>query len=127
MNLKTLLIAGAVCAMAAPALAQTRDINGDGKISKAEYVAGVKPRFQKMDANKDGKITIDEMGLPKADARTTAARGKNFTPITLAHMQATSAAHFDKVDTNKDGFMSEAELRASVDSMMALARARAKK
>ena len=36
------------------------DTNGDGSISKQEFMAGCEKRFQKMDANGDGQITKQE-------------------------------------------------------------------
>ncbi|MDX1974540.1 MAG: EF-hand domain-containing protein [Rickettsiales bacterium] len=38
------------------------DTNGDGAISKAEFMAQAESRFAKMDANGDGQITQDERG-----------------------------------------------------------------
>ena len=37
------------------------DTNHDGKISAAEHAAGAKAMFEKMDANKDGFVTLQEM------------------------------------------------------------------
>lgn len=39
------------------------DSNGDGAVSKEEWVAAGRPadRFDAIDANKDGKITADEL------------------------------------------------------------------
>ncbi|WP_326524913.1 hypothetical protein [Sphingomonas sp.] len=37
-----------------------RDANGDGTVTVVEAVAFEMPRFDKMDANKDGKVTADE-------------------------------------------------------------------
>lgn len=36
------------------------DANGDKAISQAEFVAGALVRFDRMDANKDGKVTAEE-------------------------------------------------------------------
>ena len=36
------------------------DANGDKAISQAEFVAGALARFDRMDANKDGKVTAEE-------------------------------------------------------------------
>lgn len=37
------------------------DTNGDGVISKDEYMAAAEARFKKLDANGDGKLTKKEM------------------------------------------------------------------
>ncbi len=47
--------------------------------------------FQKMDANKDGKVTLEEY---------------------QAAMAATAKLRFEAIDTNKDGVLTEAELDA---------------
>jgi len=38
-----------------------QDANGDGSVSKDEFVAHSTKRFDEMDANKDGKVTKDEI------------------------------------------------------------------
>ncbi len=37
------------------------DANGDGMISESEFLAVSKTRFQSMDANHDGQLSIDEL------------------------------------------------------------------
>lgn len=38
-----------------------QDANGDGAVSKDEFVAHSTKRFEEMDANKDGKVTKEEI------------------------------------------------------------------
>lgn len=40
---------------------QSADTDGDGALSKAEFMAVQEKRFAEMDANSDGKVTKDEM------------------------------------------------------------------
>lgn len=40
---------------------QSADTDGDGMLSKTEFMAVHEKRFDEMDANKDGKISKDEM------------------------------------------------------------------
>lgn len=39
---------------------QRMDKDGDGKVSKAEFVAGAEERFTKMDTNSDGFLTKED-------------------------------------------------------------------
>jgi hypothetical protein len=70
--MRTIIIAAALAAMAAPAFAQlpapaeilkSWDKDGDGAVSKEEWTAAGRPaeRFDAVDANKDGKITVAEL------------------------------------------------------------------
>lgn len=40
---------------------QQMDTDGDGSVSKAEFLAGAEARFTKMDKNGDGVLTKDDM------------------------------------------------------------------
>jgi hypothetical protein len=40
---------------------KSADANGDGKVSRDEFMAAAAARFDKMDGNKDGFLTPDEM------------------------------------------------------------------
>ena len=68
-----LAAAGAVSAqMPAPAdMIKTWDKNGDGAVSKDEWIAAGRPaeRFDLVDANQDGKITAPEMEAAMAAMR----------------------------------------------------------
>ena len=68
--------AGAAAAqMPAPAdIVKNWDKNGDGAVDKAEWTAAGRPaeRFDAVDANKDGKITVAELEAAMAAMR---ARG----------------------------------------------------
>ena len=68
-----LVIAGAASAqMPAPAdMIKTWDKDGDGAVSKDEWVSAGRPaeRFDIVDANKDGKITAAELEAAMAAMR----------------------------------------------------------
>jgi Ca2+-binding EF-hand superfamily protein len=79
MRLIILAAAAAAALAAAPLAAQAQqpsaadiikawDKNGDGVVDKAEWVAAGRPaeRFDMVDANKDGKITADELAAAMA-------------------------------------------------------------
>ena len=113
------------------------DGNKDGFMDRAEIeaaeVRGMTSRkaallkrqeglFQKLDANKDGSLTLQEFSAPVASA---AIRKGNAAPVlgrldtnkdgkvSLAENRVPSMAQFDRADTNKDGALS-AEERARV-------------
>jgi len=102
------------------------DTNGDGKISAEEHAAGVSRMFTTMDANTDGKVTASEMtaahdrvtGTKPAKGEMTAAEkiktiDTNGDGILTADEHAAGArTMFDRMDTDKDGFLSKAELAA---------------
>lgn len=47
------------------------DTNGDGAVDKAEWVAAGRPaeRFDRVDANHDGKVTTEELAAAMAKMR----------------------------------------------------------
>lgn len=45
------------------------DTNGDGTITRAEFDAGVKAHFAKMDANGDGTVTVEERQAAREQMR----------------------------------------------------------
>lgn len=104
------------------------DTNGDGAISKAEFNAFNSRHFKKLDSNKDGKLTPEELqggqnqtgqspemghgdGTTHLDQRFNAAdanhdgglnreEAKNMPMLTM---------YFDEVDANKDGKVTRQE------------------
>lgn len=49
------------------AMFEKHDTNGDGSISKAEFLSHAEERFAKMDADGNGEITKDEAQAKKAE------------------------------------------------------------
>lgn len=118
--------------MVGEGMLQRIDTNGDGMISKAENRAAAEARFARMDANGDGTIGADERGKGKWK-RGGGRRGGDVTEgapgpmhggkrhgmkadtngdgvITRAEFDASNAARFAAMDTNKDGKIDASEL-----------------
>lgn len=106
-----LLLAGAVCAPAFLAGAQAQvqdsqqylqrmDTDGDGRVSRDEYLAWMSYAFEQRDLDHDGVLQGDE--LP----------GRRGKPITRAAHRATLIERFARQDANGDGYLSARELLA---------------
>jgi hypothetical protein len=104
------LIATGACLLA-PALATAQvtatgeylarmDTDQDGRIALAEYQAWMGYAFERMDANRDGLLTADE--LPGGRGRT----------VSLAEHRESLAAMFHRQDVDRDGFLNAQELAA---------------
>ena len=78
--MRTFFVAAALAAIAVPAFAQlpapaeivkSWDKDGDGAVSREEWVAAGRPaeRFDAVDANKDGKVSVAELEAAFAQMR----------------------------------------------------------
>jgi Ca2+-binding EF-hand superfamily protein len=76
---------------------QRMDTDGDGRVSRAEYIAYMMRGFDRMDADHNGVLEGDE--LPPGARR-----------VTRADYEKSLAAAFARQDTNHDGFLDEHEL-----------------
>ena len=74
------------------------DTNKDGFVDRAEWDAGQEARFKELDADKDGKLTKEELF---AQSRSTSDRALE-----------RQDAFFRRMDTDRDGFVSRAEFMA---------------
>ncbi|MEW6390115.1 MAG: EF-hand domain-containing protein [Pseudomonadota bacterium] len=123
---RTLIAAGVVLALAAPALAQTSAPVG---MTLEQFQAkNTDKMFERLDTNKDGKISPDEFAAfrennAKADAKATKAgkRGKRmfarFDKDKDGSLSRTEAAdvlamRFKRMDANNDGILTLEELQA---------------
>lgn len=108
-----------------------QDANGDGVISAQEFDDAAKARFQRMDANHDGVIDADELAAiqkrmeerrakrpdadggpgprPAAGGALAAMDTDHDGKVTEAEALAVSKARFAKLDTDKNGVLSETE------------------
>jgi hypothetical protein len=120
-TLSTCLVAAALLAGTAMAGDQPRsdaprdemraDKDGDGRVSRAEATAAGAERsaewFDKLDLNKDGYVTTEEM----KQARET--RHENMR----AEMQQKMEERFKEADANSDGSLSLEEVQAKMPRM----------
>lgn len=107
------------------------DANSDGKVSKDEITAYRAAQTKSVDANGDGKLSVDELAAMHLKAMTDAS--KKMAERMVADLDTDgdgmlSAAEllerpmppnmFDKLDTNKDGFIDQSEMDAAKQAMM---------
>ena len=74
------------------------DVDGDGKVSLAEYQAWLGYAFHGMDRDRDGVLSPSEQP------------GGRGAPVTLAEHRARIAERFRKQDANHDRFLSARKL-----------------
>jgi len=146
MKLKTLCLTVALLGVAAPAFAAShardtfikeQDLNGDGVVSKEEFVAGRDKQFARIDADKTGVLSkgeyvgeftarltarlaastdtaekkAEERGrqLRQADVRFGVLDSDKSDGITAAEFQYSGWGMFVTHDSNKDGAVSAAD------------------
>lgn len=76
------------------------DTDVDGRVALAEYQAWLGYAFERMDLNRDGQLTPDELPGGKGKA------------ISLADHRESLAAMFKRQDADGDGFLDAKELAA---------------
>jgi Ca2+-binding EF-hand superfamily protein len=85
------------------------DANKDGKVTLAEAQEGAKQHFQALDKNKNGVLTKDELeGRGKRFLRADANKDGQ---VTLTEAQTKAREKFQKRDKNKDGVLTGEELK----------------
>jgi Ca2+-binding EF-hand superfamily protein len=102
------------------------DKDGDGALSRAEVDAGM-PRmakdFDAIDANKDGKITQDEMRAfgekrrAEMQSQRSGQGGQGGRRPDPERMKQHFAEEFKKADTDGDGMLSRAEAEKSMPGL----------
>lgn len=89
------------------------DANKDGKVTLVEAKAAEKTRFAAIDANKDGRLTTQEL-----EAHRAAKHGDEAANPERAHKhKGHGAKFFAKVDANGDGAIDATESAAKAEKM----------
>ena len=112
-------------ALVGPTAAQTApaargDANGDGVLTRDEAMAQADARFDRLDTNKDGKLTPDEMqprramgGADAAPPPPPPADGASSPPPAAGPAgRGFGGRMFARLDTNGDGVIDREEYRA---------------
>jgi hypothetical protein len=104
------------------------DTDGDGRLSRAEHAAAARKMFEAMDANHDGKVTAAELDAAEAHVKgrrpSRSMKALNMSAadkiklsdrdgdgvLTPEEQVATAMTNFDRMDRDKDGLLSSAEL-----------------
>lgn len=95
------------------------DADKDGKVTKEEFVAGIRKMFAEMDLNNDGKITDDDLP-PMMRGRNVLAGGQGGPG--LRHMGHGMGGMLDRLreaDANKDGVITVDEVVAAAGTRFA--------
>ena len=113
---------------------EAMDTNGDGQVSRDEHTNAAKKMFDTMDADKDGKVTATEMEAAHAQIAGTddkkmkghmsaADKIKKVDPngdgmLSIAEHGTGADTMFDRMDTDKNGSLSKAELESGHKALM---------
>lgn len=128
------LIAAPACAQRsgrgdAATLFERADADGDGLVTRAEYIAARNARFDRMDRNHDGVVEKSDFGRlarfrPQAASRLDAIIGQadanHDGRLTRAELAAAPVPIFDRADANHDDRVDKdeiARLRASAQAL----------
>ncbi|MBU1378834.1 MAG: EF-hand domain-containing protein [Alphaproteobacteria bacterium] len=114
-------------AFAGPAAARDRpdplemlaksDANGDGRVTRAEFIAARRDRFERMDRNDDGYVSDDDLprlvrkrGGDKVNRAIDALDANRDGRLSRAEFVDGPTRLFDFGDANRDGVIDRAEL-----------------
>jgi Ca2+-binding EF-hand superfamily protein len=98
------------------------DINKDGRVSRDEMLGKATERFDRADANKDGSLTADERAAAHkrfAEEHFKKADKNGDGVLTADELPPHFAKMLGKLDTNKDGKLTQPELAAGHEQFAA--------
>ena len=91
------------------------DANGDGVVTRDEYMAATDARFARMDRNGDGVLDDSERpGRYGGDGAPPQAQGRK---ITREQFRTQQLRRFDRLDANHDGKVDQNEMAAAATLM----------
>lgn len=114
-----------VTVTAGPSLAQPANLAGfdadkDGKTSRAEYRIGLVSETMKFDKNRDGRVTVSELpgfarlpglkGIVEKVFKSNDRSGDG--ALSPDELEARAEVRFSELDTNRDGYLNQAEIKA---------------
>jgi Ca2+-binding EF-hand superfamily protein len=83
-----------------------------GEVSRADFVKYRMKLFDELDANKDGKLSLDEfLKVAEPPFSGDAPGGLN-----LEERRSRARSEFQTIDTNRDGFVERAEIEAVINA-----------
>ena len=96
-------------AMAGPKGPMAADTNGDGVVSRSEFFAAADARYKARDANRDRKLSGDEM--KDKGGRFARIDTNNDGVLTYEEAAAATSARFTRLDADQDGKLTPEEMR----------------
>ncbi|PTQ09444.1 hypothetical protein CLG96_14575 [Sphingomonas oleivorans] len=111
------------------ALLEQADADGNGKVSRAEFIAARNAEFGRLDRNGDGTVSDGDFpalarfrpeAAKKMMARLSVADTNGDGKTTRAEFAAAPAPIFDRADGDRDGFVTRAEINALKASLSAV-------
>lgn len=96
---------------------EKRDINKDGIISQAEFLAHAETRFAKLDTDGNGEVTKEEAEAAHTEMKNK-RKNKRIKKRTERKISKISLLR-DEFDTNQDGELSNEEFQAAVQIRVA--------
>lgn len=103
------------------ALLVAADVNGDGSLSRAEFVAERARNFDRLDRIKDGTLTRDEFSAAAPAGMRRTFIGAQFAVfdsnsdkrLSRAEYNGAPTPGFDRLDANHDDILSAQEMRSA--------------
>ena len=117
---RTILYLATAAAIAVPAAAQVEglDGDGDGKITRREYIDARTARFTELDQDRDGRLSAEDFPRASQSQSLNALAGRLVAhadlnqdgAVTQDELGLAGTPLFDRADSNGDGFVDQDEV-----------------